>query len=375
MKKLLMMMLIMAFGSSMMAQMQTVQLNSKKLQFDDGRQLPAEKAFIVTSEADPSVGLVKMQISNNGFEKNKPLYEAHWRRKDNDKGSIAILPNHYKLRNGKNYDFKFVYYRKVTETERQQIKTMLESTAHTLLQGNIVQDEKRYKFLISPADVFTSLNGIIEDGMVNYETKLGTISPNFSGVMENMLRTMSKTKMDLDTAGMMKNDLMTALLNQADNEIEMLTNNYTYVVDDNVIVPDYPVEKTRNTLALNIGYGGVYDKGSASDLSYFSGTYAGVSFPLGNKAFSNRFWNRTSISAGVFLNDFSSSDSIKVSGPVVKRPFYAALGYSIFDYLKLQVGATVLEKTNSLTDSKSVSVHPFVGLSFELNLWLGVGKK
>lgn len=363
-----------AINGIVFSQMQTIQFNNKKMLFDDGRELPAEKAFMVTTDAGSMTALIKMQISNGVFEKNKILFESSWKRKDDDKATVAALPNHYKLRSGNDFFIRFLYFRKVKENERTQIRSMLEQTAESLIRSTVQLKDNRFAFSISPSELYVSLNSIIEEGMVNYETKTGVTKPKFSGVMENMLRSLVKTRTKTDSLGVVNDEQFMLLLSQAQNEIEMITNQYVYVLEENITIPDYPVERKRNQLALNIGYAGVYNKGGFSDLDYLSGPYAGVSFPLGNRVFSGRFWNNASISAGIFLKDFVLSDSVKNSGPVVKKPLYAALGYRLFDYLKIHAGAAILEEKSNIKSNKSIFIKPFIGLSFEFNLWLGVGK-
>ncbi len=370
-----MIMVLLAICSGLFSQMQTVQLNDKKLQFDDGRELPAEKAFIITGEAADMIAMIKMQISMGDFKRSKNLYEVSWKRNENDNSSVAILPNHYKLRSGNEYSFQFLYYVKMKETEHRQIVRMLENTAKALLVSNIKIDDDKVRLLVSHSDLFYSLNDIIEDGMVNYETRSGISSPVFSGVVENMLRTLTKVKIKEEQTDASSVPIVASLINQVNSEIEMIANDYQYVLRESLIIPDYPVERKQNTLALNIGYAGVYNSGSFSDLDYVSGPYAGVSFPLGNRVFSGRFWNNSSISAGVFLKNFKISDTIEASGPVIDRPLYAAFGYKIFKFLKLHAGAVVLEENMKMNTSKSVYLKPFVGLSLEVNLWLGMGQK
>ena len=362
-------------SSTVFSQMQTVQLNPRKLQFDGGRELPAEKSFLVSVDAENAVSMITMQLANGDFDKYKVLYENKWRRKENDMSTVAVLPNLYKLRSGKDYQFRFLYYKKLGEGERRQIRSMLESTANALIESNIVQKDDRYKFSSSPSDIMDYLNKMVEDGMVNYESRSGSETPKFSEVLENLLSTMAKSKFSGDNSSNNMENKMQTLQKQVANEIEMIANQYQYVLYDNIVIPDYPVEKKNNVLALNVGYAGVYNKGTISDVDYFSGAYAGVSFPLGNRVFNGNFWNNASLSAGVFLKDFKANDSTKFSGPVVNRPIYVALGYRVFNYLKIHGGTTVVEETNQMNNNKSITFKPFVGLSIEMNLWLGFDKK
>lgn len=375
MKKLLTATAFLFYNLSAIGQSQTVQFNANKLLFDNGAALPHEKSFLVTTDATPGVALIKMQVSNIDFKRDRILSESIWSRNEGNTESTAVLPNSYKLRGGQDYNFRFLYYRKIAESERSQIVSMLQTTAATLLRSNIQLKDGRYRFSTSPSELFKLLNESLKDGMVNYEAKNGIVIPNFSGIVENALRTMAHAKATDNPQNNNAGDMLAVLIKQVDNEIEMITNSYYYVLDNSVVVSNYPVEKTQNTLALDIGYAGIYNSGEFNNLDYFSGPYAGISLPLGNSVFSGRFWSNASLSLGVFLQDFKVSDSIKVSGPVVDRPLYAALGYNVFRYLKIHAGAAVLEERNSFSGTKSVYVKPFVGLSLAINLWLGFNKK
>jgi hypothetical protein len=131
-----------------------------------------------------------------------------------------------------------------------------------------------------------------------------------------------------------------------------------------------------NFLSLNAGYGGVYKSGSYSNVNYFDGFFAGVSFPLANYALSNSFISKTSFSAGVFFNNFDIDNNSYLTGPVVGRPLYAALGYRFLNFVKVSAGTTILQEENRLLNTTgNVQFKPFVGLGIELDLWLGLKKR
>ncbi len=376
MKKIFLLLAALAISTFTFAQMQTLLLNSKYLQFDNGRELPAEQAFIINTDVLGTVDLVKMELSNSPLKQNKLLNESTWVRKENDKTTVAILPNYFKLKSGNTYNFRFLYFRKMKETERQQITKMLGTTVQAFLRTNIEFKGNKYLFKNSPKDIYASMNSLLSETMVNYETRRGSTAPKWSGIIENMLYTMAKSKVTTDTSGKeMMDNAFVVLLKQVNNETAMLANTYEYTVQDVVSIMDYPTEKTMNTLSLNIGYAGIYNSGDFTNLDYYSGPYLGISFPLGNRAFNSNFWSKASLSAGIFLTDFETSNSIKISGPIVKKPLYFGAGYKVFKFLRLQAGATVLEETNLLSGGKSVYMKPFVGLSMEFQLWLGVNKK
>ncbi len=147
------------------------------------------------------------------------------------------------------------------------------------------------------------------------------------------------------------------------------------MLKDEITTLDYPTENLMNTLAINAGYAGIYESGGVSDFKYYSGPFAGISFPLGNRVYNSNFLSNTSISAGVFLKNFETPELNKVSGPVIGLPIYASLGYRVLKFIRLQAGATLLEETDQITDSKSVYLKPFVGISIEFQMWIGLGSK
>lgn len=375
MKKSILFFLFIGFCAIATAQIQTIQFNPSQLQFDNGKTLPAEKSFLVSTEVSPTIEFIKMQISNLDFDRKKNLFESAWSRNDEDKGNVAILSNNYKLKSGREYNFRFLYFRKIQESERQEINIMLSTSMQSYLKSNIQLRDDRYIFLKSPRDIYTSLNGILQEGMVNYEIFQGGNAPKISGIIENMLENLAKERVILDTTSMNSINRFETLLQQLNNEILIIANYYQYVLKDEITILDYPTENLMNTLAINVGYAGIYESGGVSDLGYYSGPFAGISFPLGNRVYNSNFLSNTSISAGVFLKNFETSGLNKVSGPVVGLPIYVSAGYRILKFIRLQAGATILEETDYITDSKSVYLKPFVGISLEFQMWIGLDSK
>ena len=375
MKKPIFLALFIGFYAMVTAQIQTVQLNARQLQFDNGKALPAEKSFLVSTELTTSIEFVKMQVSNHSFDRNKILFESVWSRNDEDEGIVAILSNNYKLKSGREYNFRFLYFRQLQEAERQEINTMLITSMQAYIRSNVQLKNDKYVFLQSPRDIYTSLNTILTEGMVNYEIAQGGKSPKISGIVENILENLAKEKVTMDSVGTNSSYRYEALFQQLENEVTIIANYYQYVLKDEITIIDYPTERLMNTLAINAGYAGIFESGGVSDLQYYTGPYVGISFPLGNRVYVTNFLSNTSISAGVFLKNFETPEFDKVSGPVVGLPIYLSLGYRVLKFVRVQAGATLLEETDHITDNKSVYVKPFVGISIELQMWIGLDSK
>jgi hypothetical protein len=190
-----------------------------------------------------------------------------------------------------------------------------------------------------------------------------------------MLENLAKEKVSLDTTGINYINRFETLLQQLNNEVLIIANYYQYVLKDEITILDYPTENLINTLAINAGYAGIYKSGGVSDLEYYSGPLVGISFPLGNRVYASDFLSNTSISAGVFLKNFETLELNKVSGPVLGLPIYISAGYRVLKFIRLQAGATILEETDHITDSKSVYLKPFVGISLEFQMWIGLDSK
>ncbi len=357
----------MGFKNITYAQMQTILLDPLFMHFENGRALPAETSFIVYAPVKEHVAMVKMQISNREFERSI-FYENIWIRKNGETMQNAILPSYQALRSGSNYNIRFLYYNRIKETERMQLREMLEVTTQTYLQTNIQRRGRRYNFQNSPTQIYNSLNTILSEGMVNYEIRPGTAEPKFSGIVESMLRTLVRYRTTNDEAS---ESAFEPLLMQISNEINMLSNSYEYVIEDIVTIMNYPTESKISSLSVSAGYGGVYRSGNFSDMNYYSSPFLGINLPLGNRVFTGNFWGNTSISAGVFLTKFENTSTRIVSGPLIDLPIYTSLNYKIYRFLNLQAGATLMEEQNLINNNKSLFVRPFVGLSIEFNIWLG----
>jgi hypothetical protein len=307
MKKIFFCIALLALTTTSFAQMQTIQMNPEQLNFDNGRPLPSEEGFIVNTSVTSLTSMVKMQISKTDFER-RILYEGTWVRRNNDMSESAAIPNYFILRSNENYNVRFLYYRKVDNDERKQIREMLETSVNTFIQLNIQVKNEEYVLLNSPAALYRSLNSLLSDGMIRYEVSAGSARPKFSGMVESMLRTMAGKRILSGSNITTSDDSLELLIRQLNNEIAMIANNYEFALADIVTILNYPTEKKMNTLSLNLGYAGVYNSGSFSDLNYYTSPYAGISLPMGNRVFAGNFWSNAHISTGIFFNNFESSN-------------------------------------------------------------------
>ncbi len=162
------------------------------------------------------------------------------------------------------------------------------------------------------------------------------------------------------------------------NEASYLFNTGLSILADSKYVDNYPVENTKTILTIHGGYGGVYLGGGTENLSYGSGFRAGLTFPLGKKAYVSKFWSNSAIITGFYFNNFETDNDVEVSGPIFKRPTYLGLGYKVFNFIRISAGATFLENQDTAGGldnlGNKVFIRPFIGIQADLNLWMELAR-
>ncbi len=390
MKKLVALALLLSIGTtSTFAQYKAVNFDYEKNYFNQGQALPAEDYFMVSGNVNNGIDLVEVEVHRSGkIEKNNPLYATTWKRSFNNTGQTFELPMNYKLRGNSEYDFVISTYRKASQTEKDNLQQILNSSLDAYVDGVISIERRRLAINKPTGSMVEDLNDIVRSGTQFYVNKINFNFPGFSDIVKNKIKQLKEAKLRgglfnfskkeadtrRDARRMYGEKLVGELKTALHTELEQMINTEMMVLSDKKEVRDYPTEKTRNVLAINAGYGGVYFSGGLNDLAYDSAPYVGLSFPLGKAAMSKTFWRNTSISAGVFLEDFTDEYGNQVTGPIFGRPYYLGLGYRAFQFIRINAGATFLENAaNTTIDVSNISVKPFVGISAEINLWMGLG--
>lgn len=382
---------LLLISSNLQAQYKTVVFDYEKNYFNQGQALPAEDYFMVSGQVQQGIEYVSVDVHRSGrAEKGRPLYSNSWKRSFANTGQTFEIPMNYKLRGGAEYDIEINTYRRASQTEKDNLKQVLNSSLDAYVDGVISIERRRLSLSQSAGAMIDDLNSIVHSGTGFYVNKINFKFPGFSDIIKNKIKQLKDAKLRKGLFNFSKKDaeskrdarrmyaekLLSELKTAIHTELEQTLNTDMMVLSDNKVIAEYPVEKTRNTLAINAGYGGVYFNGGINDLSYDSAPYVGLSFPLGRSGMRSRFWSNTSISAGAFLQNFEDEQGTEVTGPIFGRPYYLGLGYKVFQFIRINAGATFLEKaSNTQFDVKDIQVKPFIGVSAEINLWVGLGNK
>ncbi len=390
MKKYIIGFIISLFCIESFAQEKTVFLDYQNNVFNENEPLPAGSYFVIKGAVNSNISVVTLRIFKNHHH-DDTLYATEWRRPIGNTSGTFMMPVYYKLRGNKRYDIVFNFYRALEDSERLQLANAIRDNLEAYIGSAVEVNSRKISFRSPVNTLLDHMNQIVWNAFTYYKSTLPGSFPGFSDLVKEKLQQLNDQKTKYaryqirHEAGQETSQIrqqfierqQQQLLKTAMGEVEPYLNGHIAVMEDVREKAHYPTETTSHALALNVGYGGAYLSGKWGDIDYDAGPYAGVSFPLGNNSFSS-FWGNTSVSLGVFLKNFKDKEGNKITGPIVGLPYYLGLGYKFLNVFRLQAGVvtTSTEKFDNIQNVKTedIKLKPFVGLSAEINLWLGFGK-
>lgn len=370
--------ILLAALSPVQGQFARVEFDYANAYFNNGQSLPAEQRMIVTGLVASNIFLVEMDIFRPKANQDKqPLFAGVWKRRGEAGESTFRIPVNYKLTGSSSYDFRVVYYRSISATEKNTLRLELFDALDSYLAQSIERQDDRIRLRENPGNMIQDLNRVVIDGLEYYRSLNEISFDGFSDLVRQALDNLDKRPLTEAEASIAQ---VETLLH---TEVEQVLNSELVLRTDIRQIPQYETQRTRRPLAINIGYGGVLlDRGSES-LSYGTSPYVGISLPLANPALASRFWSNASVSLGVFLENFENADNQTVTGPIFGRPYYLGIGYNFFRFVRLNLGVTALEEVgtsnigggSAALDVDAISLRPFIGISAELDVWAGLRKR
>ncbi len=386
MKNFILFSLLAIFSQSVVAQYKTVDFNYEKSTFNNGQPLPAETYFELTGDISRAINMVEVQIyDENGYPSRDPLYSKTWKRPFNNTTERFVIPLNYSLRGGDEYDFAVLYFKKATEVEIANFRNELYANLDAYLDQNLDFTQKRISLLKDTRSMLEDMDQIVSSAMTYYRTQINREFEGFSDLVKDDIERVEDSKQNrilgrksTEAENLArKKQLVDDLKIRVHTEVGYILNSGLLVLSDLKSVDNYKTEKTQTVFTLHGGFGGVYyDQSWKNDL-FARGAMAGVTLPLGKAQFSSPFWSNTSIMVGVYFNDLQLDDNITATGPLLKRPYYLGVGYKFYRFLRISAGATLLEndgEINGQAVSRDIYVQPYIALTADINLWIGLAK-
>ncbi|MFT2008632.1 hypothetical protein ACMA1I_08150 [Pontibacter sp. 13R65] len=393
MKTLYAFILVLLCASPIVAQYETVVFNYDRTYFNEGQPLPAESNLMLTGDADSKVSMVEVAIYSTSNTDKKALYTNSWKKRVQSPETRFTLPINYPLRGNEKYTFVLNYYTPASRSQQEQLLQQLSSGLDAYIDQSFVISRSNIELRKHPKNMRSDLNAIVYQGLTLYRNQINYEFDGFSDMVLDKLEQINNLRLrkarrnvvatsgeDNQTVRLKyAQEQLSALKTMVNQEVAQYANAQLLALTDSKKIVDYATEKTKNVVALNVGYGGVYYSGDFDNFSSATAPYAGISIPLGKAVFSSNFWSKTSVSAGVFLQNLEFSEDNVATGPLVKRPVYLALGYRALPFVRINAGATVLQSdqaANSISDFDvdRIFIRPFIGLSLELNFWVDLNR-
>lgn len=372
------------------AQYQPVVYDASRNLLGNGQPLPAEKQWSVTGPVATDIGIVEVKAYEDPAMKRLAARGLWERTELNTDGTFHVNMDR-KLRGDGNYTIVLGFFGPIGQAASDTLAARLTAYLAAYVDQSLDVSSNRTRLTKPTGQVMDELNIIVQRGTDNYRSRLNMPFPGFSQLIEDHLDKLNDTRLSdgrflfkkkeedgsrgqrIDFARQQISNVK-AMLNA---ELHSYLEQDLMVLRDRKALPDQATEHTPNTIALNVGYGGIYNGGDVDDLSYGQAPYVGLSFPLGRRAFSSRFFTNSSISIGAFLENTKDEDGNTLTGPLIDRPIYLGYGYRVFRMLRLNAGGTLVQKDMPQLDggtSTTLDIRPFLGISMEINLWLGFGK-
>lgn len=381
------------FSYPLYAQYETVVFNYDRTYFNEGQPLPAESDFMLTGDAGSEVSMVEFAIYGSPDTNKEPLYKNVWKKGPSNDDGRFTLPVNYPLRGNEKYTFLLNYYAPASALQQQQLLRQLNAALNAYIDQSFVVSRSSVELRKHPKNMRSDMNAIVNQGLGLYRSQINYEFNGFSDIVLDKLEQINNLRLRKARRNIIAGegeDNQTVRLKYAQEQVEALkvmvnqevaqyANAQLLALTDSKKITDYATEKTRNVVAINVGYGGVYYSGNVDNFTSATAPYAGISIPFGREAFSSTFWSRSSISTGVLLQNLEFGEDNVATGPLVKRPVYVALGYRALPFVRINAGATVLQSdqaSNTISDFNvdRVYVRPFIGLSLELNFWMDLNR-
>lgn len=368
MKKFLTFTIAMAFAIIAYGQIPTVFFDPKTSCFDGCLPLPAQSTFVITGNVSENISRVNVEI----FKTNrltKPVYFSSWQRSYREQGTLFHAPVNQMLRSNDEYSFRFRYYVPLPAEEHQQVVQMLDVAITHYIKAQTRVRRGKLVFDKTPEVMLNELAVIVNNGFRNFDLD----EFQFSDIVKEKINQIEALGLSANAEDINTAKALAELKDLVVFEVKAFMPAKINTVFQEVIINDYTTQKLANVVGINLGYGATFIQ--SNNMGY--APYAGVSFPLGNMAFAP-FMSRMSLSAGLFLTDIKGEDNLTYTGPVIKKPVYLGLGYRVYDFIRFNAGMVVLEKNKTTIDNislRDVDFRPFVGISIDLNLWIGLGNQ
>ncbi|MDX1665810.1 MAG: hypothetical protein R3350_01200 [Saprospiraceae bacterium] len=366
--------------SAAQAQFKTVTFNYELATFNENQPLPAESSLLFTGPAPRETDMVEIVVFKAERKSGGvPLATGVWKRPFNKSEGSFEVPLTYKLQASSEYDLVVRYYQTIPEAEKASLNDMLIRNLDAYLEQNIGIRKDEIELRKSTRQLMKELSTILTGGLKEYRFWSERRFDGFSGIVRDRLELLDGR--ELEVADSLKTSALGAEIEQLEQllhrEVQSLLNEKIVKLTDLRRVENYLTEDRRGYFSLSFGYGAAYLGGNINNLSYGDGPYVNIGFPLSSSQIAPKILRNSAFTLGFFLENFELENGNEVSGPVFGRPIQVGLDYKLFQFVRFNAGAALLEErqVNGQEDvGQRVFFEPFIGISAKINIHLSFDK-
>ena len=373
--------LLLTLASVGWAQKQTIQFDYERSSFNMDQPLPSEEQFFVSGEISEAVSMVEIIIKPGKRNRDFVLYQNRWKRSYNDTRQQFLLPVNYNLRGGTEYDILLNYYRYVSPPELENLKKGLNSALEAYVDQSLVLSKKRIRLVKSVPAMVSDMNAVVNSALSYYRSNQNVSFEGFSSVVQDKLRIVTRNPLRKGQRNEAERSRQAEeLKSMVKAEVANLLNTGFSILADSRKVDNYPTQRGKNTLTVHVGYGGVFLNDQVADLNTGSSGMAGLTLPLGKRAFAPRLMSNSAVILGFYFQDFDNDQGVKATGPIFGKPVYAGFGYKVYEFIRISGGVAFLQNeangngTPTIDIDDGLYLRPFVGITADINFWAGFSR-
>lgn len=380
--KILLTLVMIGFAS--ISHSQIIKLDEETGSFKNLSTLPSYENFSIEGEVKTNIVLVEVQVNK---VRSKEVISYSWTR------SISNKSNNFEVRitdglyGSSNYDFDIRTYKAMTADEKEAHLSSLIRKIYVYLDQQIII-KKNELSIDNSKQVLNILDDIIAKSTELQRSRNGLTIEPLSDLVRQELRKIDKIKIKRFLRKK-NDDLNIAMTQEAKaskvkyitslilSEITPFFNSELVQVDRIYTINNIPTEKDKFTLPINAG---AYAWSTSPDFNKIgaanSGLSAGVgvTFPIWrNYSLKGKKMPSVGLSLGVLVTPIHNEDGVRLSTPGINIPVYGAIGFSFLKVIRLNVGVIAVAE-HKVSKVNSLYWIPTVGLTFELDAWLGLRK-
>ena len=376
--------LLLSFASTFAgAQSVILDINKENGSFKNFPLLPYNEVFSIRGEVDKAITMVEIEVYESKGHKNPTVYK--WNRSMQNSSAFFDVIVTQGLKENTEYDFTIITYKGLARAEKEKLLTNLIVRVQHLLTDEI-KAGKRSIEVDNPNKIIKGLNEILTSGISTQRSRNGISFDEVSKLVENELKKLDDFKLNQFIRRKKRTEKDSISVAMLENKVKYLTELVITEIAPFVnseLVQQYrkydinhaKTEKDRFTLPINAG---IYAWNTTADVSNVSTKNTGFTPGIG---FTIPFARSLSIkgkplpnigfSMGVLTTPITNANGDKLVTPLVKLPIYAGLGVSFLRILRVNAAVTpvAIKGTTNITKLQWI---PTVGISLEINAWLGV---